>query len=45
MIQTVDSAKLARRLNESGRPLDVMLEVKLSAEEAKSGADPANCRI
>jgi PLP dependent protein len=41
VIQTVDSAKLARRLNESGSKLDVMLEVKLSAEEAKSGADPA----
>jgi PLP dependent protein len=41
VIQTVDSAKLARRLDESGRPLDVMLEVKLSEEEAKSGADPA----
>ena len=40
-IQTVDSPKLARRLNETGRPLDVMLEVKLSEEEAKSGADPA----
>jgi pyridoxal phosphate enzyme (YggS family) len=40
VIQTVDSAKLARRLDESGRPLDVMLEVKLSEEEAKSGADP-----
>jgi pyridoxal phosphate enzyme (YggS family) len=40
-IQTVDSAKLARRLNEAGRPLDVMLEVKLSEEQAKSGADPA----
>src|SRR5438128_3310054 len=40
VVQTVDSAKLARRLNESGRPLDVMLEVKLSEEEAKSGADP-----
>jgi PLP dependent protein len=37
-IQTVDSPKLARRLNEAGRPLDVMLEVKLSPEEAKSGA-------
>jgi pyridoxal phosphate enzyme (YggS family) len=37
-IQTVDSAKLARRLNEVGRPLDVMLEVKLSPEDAKSGA-------
>jgi pyridoxal phosphate enzyme (YggS family) len=41
VIQTVDSEKLARRLDESGRPLDVMLEVKLSPEEAKAGADPA----
>jgi len=41
-IQTVDSAKLARRLNESGRTLDVMLEVKLSDEDAKSGADPSD---
>ena len=41
VVQTVDSAKLARRLNESPRPLDVMLEVKLSHEDAKSGADPA----
>jgi len=41
VIQTVDSAKLARRLNEVARPLDIMLEVKLSAEQAKSGADPA----
>jgi pyridoxal phosphate enzyme (YggS family) len=40
-VQTVDNARLARRLNECGRALDVMLEVKLSAEEAKSGADPA----
>jgi pyridoxal phosphate enzyme (YggS family) len=40
-IQTVDSVKLAHRLNECGRPLDVMLEVKLSEEEAKRGADPA----
>ncbi len=39
-IQTVDSAKLARRLNESERPLNVMLEVKLSGEDAKSGAAP-----
>jgi pyridoxal phosphate enzyme (YggS family) len=39
-IQTVDSPKLARRLNEAGRPLDVMLEVKLSEEDAKSGAGP-----
>jgi pyridoxal phosphate enzyme (YggS family) len=41
VIQTVDSAKLARRLNESPRSLDVMLEVKLSTEDAKSGAAPA----
>ena len=40
-IQTVDSPKLARRLNDAGRPLDVMLEVKLSGEDAKSGAAPA----
>ena len=40
VVQTVDSAKLARRLNEAGRALDVMLEVKLSEEESKSGADP-----
>src|SRR3954447_20217803 len=30
VVQTVDSAKLARRLDECGRKLDVMLEVKLS---------------
>jgi len=39
-IQTVDSAKLARRLNETGKPLDILLEVKLSAEQAKAGAAP-----
>ncbi|HUI56684.1 MAG TPA: YggS family pyridoxal phosphate-dependent enzyme [Bryobacteraceae bacterium] len=39
-VQTVDSAKLARRLNDTGRALDVMLEVKLSEEESKSGAAP-----
>ena len=42
VVQTVDSARLARRLDQAGRPLDVMLEVKLSAEEAKSGAEPAD---
>lgn len=40
VIQTVDSGKLARRLNETGRQLEVMLEVKLSTEQAKSGATP-----
>jgi pyridoxal phosphate enzyme (YggS family) len=39
VIQTVDSAKLARRLDGEGRQLDVMLEVKLSPEESKAGAD------
>jgi len=41
-IQTVDTAKLARRLAEEHRPLDVLIEVKLSTEEAKAGADPAD---
>ena len=39
-IQTVDSAKLAWRLNETGKPLETMLEVKLSPEQAKVGAAP-----
>src|SRR5690349_21427245 len=39
-IQTVDSAKLAARLDSFGAALDVMLEVKLSPEQAKSGATP-----
>ncbi len=41
VVQTVDSAKLARRLESAGRKLEAMLEVKLSSEAAKSGADPA----
>ncbi|MBV8903328.1 MAG: YggS family pyridoxal phosphate-dependent enzyme [Acidobacteriia bacterium] len=45
VIQTVDSPKLARRLDAAsktmaGKPLDVMLEVKLAEEEAKSGVPP-----
>jgi PLP dependent protein len=40
VIQTVDTSRLALRLNESAKPLDVMLEVKLSPEQAKSGAAP-----
>ena len=40
VVQTVDSAKLARRLDAAGKPLDVMIEVKLSEEDAKSGVDP-----
>jgi hypothetical protein len=44
LIHTVDSAKLARRLNESldprGATLDVMIEVKLSEEPSKAGSAP-----
>jgi pyridoxal phosphate enzyme (YggS family) len=40
VVQTVDTVRLARRLNETGRRLDVMIEVKLSDEPTKSGADP-----
>ncbi|HLY18065.1 MAG TPA: YggS family pyridoxal phosphate-dependent enzyme [Bryobacteraceae bacterium] len=39
-IQTVDSPKLARRLDEAGKAMDIMLEVKLSPEQAKAGAAP-----
>ena len=40
VIQTVDSPKLAGRLNETERPLEVMIEVKLSPESAKAGVEP-----
>ena len=40
VVQTVDSARLARRLDQAGRVIEVMLEVKLSEEDAKSGAAP-----
>ena len=40
VVQTVDTPKLARRLDAERKQLDVMIEVKLSAEEAKAGADP-----
>lgn len=39
-IQTVDSPKIARRLDECGKKLDVMIEVKLSEEDAKHGCAP-----
>jgi PLP dependent protein len=41
-IDTVDTPKLAARLNAEEKPLDVMIEVKLSGEESKSGAAPEN---
>lgn len=40
VIQTVDSAKLARRLSELEKPLEVMIEVKLSEEDSKHGCAP-----
>jgi pyridoxal phosphate enzyme (YggS family) len=40
VIETVDSAKLARRLDQVGKPLEVMIEVKLSEEESKAGSAP-----
>jgi PLP dependent protein len=40
VIETVDSGKLARRLDSGGRKLEVMIEVKLSHEESKAGAEP-----
>jgi len=41
VIQTIDSGKLARRLDTMlDRPLEVMVEVKLSEEESKAGAAP-----
>jgi pyridoxal phosphate enzyme (YggS family) len=45
VIETVDSGKIARRLDQAvkdraGEPLEVMIEVKLSQEEAKFGAPP-----
>ena len=41
-IQTVDSVKLARRLDRFGTKLEVFLEVKLSHEATKAGMDEAN---
>ncbi len=42
VVQTVDAGRLARRLDQIGRVLEIMLEVKLSEEDAKSGASPAD---
>jgi pyridoxal phosphate enzyme (YggS family) len=41
-VDSLDSAKLAARLEAEARSLDAMIEVKLSDEEAKSGANPAD---
>jgi pyridoxal phosphate enzyme (YggS family) len=41
-IETIDSVKLAQRLDGLGVKLDAMIEVKLSDEESKHGADPSD---
>jgi pyridoxal phosphate enzyme (YggS family) len=40
IIETLDSGTLAQRLQQTGKPLEVMIEVKLSPEQAKAGAAP-----
>jgi pyridoxal phosphate enzyme (YggS family) len=40
VIETVDSERLAARLDQIKKPLEVMIEVKLSHEESKDGAAP-----
>jgi pyridoxal phosphate enzyme (YggS family) len=40
-IDSIDSARLAKRLDAESKRLDVMIEVKLSEEETKSGASVA----
>lgn len=41
-IDSVDSSKIAQRLDAESQALDAMIEVKLSEEESKSGADPSD---
>jgi hypothetical protein len=40
-IDSLDSVRLASRLDSEAVPLDVTIEVKLSGEAAKTGADPS----
>ncbi len=40
VVETVDSVKLAQRLDGMGAKLETMIEVKLSEEESKAGAPP-----
>ena len=44
VVQTVDSAKLLKRLDsaaaETRKKLDILIEIKLSGEESKAGVDP-----
>ena len=43
-IQTVDSPKLARRLEAAGRKLEVMLEVKSPAKKPRAAPIRQRCR-
>ena len=40
VVETVDTPKLARRLDAEGKAIDVMIEVKLSPEDSKAGSAP-----
>lgn len=40
-VDSLDSVKLATRLDAEGIALDIMIEIKLSEEDAKTGADPS----
>ncbi len=39
-IDAIDAVKIAQRLDAESKPLDAMIEVKLSREETKTGASP-----
>lgn len=41
-VDSIDSVKLVQRLDAESQPLEAMIEVKLSSEEAKTGAGPAD---
>lgn len=41
-IDSIDSTKIVQRLDAESKPLDAMIEVKLSEEESKSGASPSD---
>ncbi len=40
VIETLDSAKLAQRLEQTGKRIEAMIEVKLSPEQTKAGVAP-----
>ena len=48
-VDSIDSAKLAQRLNDAaqkmGKALDVLIEINVGGEEAKSGLDPDSPQI